>query len=99
MEYLELSFFDRFRTFGFPTLEQIKKIIIQLLNGLIYLKQKGIMHRDLKPENIMFRKRDKNNLEVVIVDFGLAEFWEHEPFLFSRCGTPGYVAPEILSIA
>lgn len=52
------------------------------------------MHRDLKPENIMFKK--KNTLdELVIVDFGLAEF-ENEPnYLFSKCGTPGYVAPEV----
>lgn len=52
------------------------------------------MHRDLKPENIMFRNKDKLD-SLVIVDFGLADF-EHEiPYLFSKCGTPGYVAPEI----
>ena len=93
MEYLEMSMLDRLKIYGFPTLGQIKKIIIQLLNGLIYLKKKGIMHRDLKPDNIMFRKRDKDNLEVVIVDFGLAEFWEQKPFLLPSCGSAGYVAP------
>ena len=37
-------------------------------------------------------------LEVVIVDFGLAEYINSEKFLFTKCGTPGYVAPEILNM-
>ena len=49
------------------------------------------MHRDLKPENIMFR----NGFSPCIIDFGLAEFWNKSKYLFSRCGTPGFVAPEI----
>ena len=57
------------------------------------------MHRDLKLENIMIRKTSKENVEVVIVDLGLAEEWENEKYLYNRCGTPGYVAPEILKIS
>lgn len=56
------------------------------------------MHRDLKLENIMIRKDCKENPEVVIVDLGLAEYWDNEKYLYTRCGTPGYVAPEILKI-
>ncbi len=52
------------------------------------------MHRDLKPENIMFKHKDKLD-SLVIVDFGLADFEDQLPYLFSKCGTPGYVAPEI----
>ena len=54
------------------------------------------MHRDLKPENILFRKQGDS--EVVIVDFGLATNADLEEYLFVRCGTPGYVAPEVVNI-
>ena len=53
------------------------------------------MHRDIKPENIMLR--GKTGLEPVIVDFGLAVDVEAEDYIFYRCGTPGYVAPEIIT--
>ena len=51
------------------------------------------MHRDLKPENLIFR--DKNLNSLVIIDFGLSTTCK-EGLLFTRCGSPGYVAPEIL---
>jgi calcium-dependent protein kinase len=57
----------------------------------------GIMHRDLKPENIMLlKKHDLNTLK--IVDFGLATRENVERYLFPKCGTPGYVAPEIANL-
>ena len=64
------------------------------------------MHRDIKPENLIL-KNEKSN-ELVLVDFGLSEFENNKTPLFTRqkfnffklyyqrCGTPGYVAPEIL---
>lgn len=52
------------------------------------------MHRDLKPENIMFKRKETLD-ELVIVDFGLGEFENIHEYLFCKCGTPGYVAPEI----
>ncbi len=54
------------------------------------------MHRDLKPENILFK--DNNSLQIVIADFGLATRYDINEFLFVRCGTPGFVAPEIVNI-
>lgn len=57
---------------------------------------KKIMHRDLKPENIIFRQ--EGSFECVIADFGLAEFSDVQEYLFVRCGTPGYVAPEVINI-
>jgi serine/threonine protein kinase len=67
-----------------------------LLNGISHLSAKRIIHRDLKPENIMFRTKD--SLEIAICDFGLATHAEEENYLFVRCGTPGFVAPEIINI-
>lgn len=52
------------------------------------------MHRDMKPENIIFE--NKNNLKVQIVDMGFATKVEEYQKIFTRCGTPGYIAPEIL---
>lgn len=39
-----------------------------------------------------------NNLEPVLVDFGLATQSDAEDYIFYRCGTPGYVAPEVTTL-
>ena len=54
------------------------------------------MHRDIKPENLILKDND-NDGEVKIADFGLATYVNCGEYLFKRCGTPGYVAPEILA--
>jgi len=51
----------------------------------------NIIHRDIKPENLMLRSSD--DLEPVIIDFGLAVNVDANDYIFYRCGTPGYVAP------
>jgi serine/threonine protein kinase len=69
-------------------------ILHGLLLGIEYLADRGLAHRDIKPENILFRNNEK--LDPVLVDFGLAT--ELKPGcspIFVRCGTPGYVAPEV----
>lgn len=54
------------------------------------------MHRDIKPENlILVDNTNEDELQIKLADFGLAAFTTDE-LLFKRCGTPGYVAPEIL---
>lgn len=63
----------------------------QLLEAVAYIHSMGYMHRDLKPENLMFRG---GIYLLKIIDFGLAI----KSLSFARCGTPGYVAPEILNI-
>jgi serine/threonine protein kinase len=67
-----------------------------ILSGLKEMHAKNIMHRDLKPENILLRSKD--SYDCVIADYGLAEFAHSEEYLFVRCGTPGYVAPEVINI-
>ena len=66
-----------------------------LLKGIQHLCKNRVMHRDLKPENVMIRK---NSFEPVIVDFGLSTNVDLPEYLFFRCGTPGYVAPEIIGL-
>ncbi len=74
-------------------------IIKNVLKGVNYLHKLNIMHRDIKPENILFRTSsisDEN--QVAIADLGLATYNNGEPYIFPRCGTPGYVAPEVATL-
>ena len=56
------------------------------------------MHRDLKPENIMFKNSNEIFGGLKIVDFGLATYTTANKYPFPKCGTPGYVAPEIANL-
>ena len=76
--------------------KQALKYLLSILLGIQHLTEKGVMHRDLKPDNIMIRTEKGDDL--VIVDFGLASFVDVKEYIFSRCGTPGYVAPEIANL-
>ena len=68
-----------------------------LLTALHYLHKNNIIHRDLKPDNILLR--NSNNYEsAIIADLGLAIKSTERPYLFPKCGTPGYVAPEVINI-
>jgi calcium-dependent protein kinase len=62
---------------------------------LDYLHSKGIVHRDLKPENLILASKD-NDYNLKIADFGLASYIAKGELLYLRCGSPGYVAPELL---
>jgi serine/threonine protein kinase len=63
------------------------------------LESVGVLHRDLKPENLILNSKNMEliNCTVKLADFGLATFASCENYLFKRCGTPGFVAPEIIS--
>ncbi|ORY76959.1 kinase-like domain-containing protein [Protomyces lactucae-debilis] len=67
----------------------------QLLDGLIFMHGFGISHRDIKPENILL----DGDGRLKIADFGLAALYAHRGqrrTLNTSCGSPPYVAPEIL---
>ncbi|CAD8116732.1 unnamed protein product [Paramecium sonneborni] len=99
LEYLEGKSLDeifQYQQSNFEQ-EQIQIIIKLILQAIDYMHSEGVMHRDLKPENIMFKQT--NNLQSLkIVDFGLATFQNIDVFPYPRCGTPGYVAPEIANL-
>lgn len=67
----------------------------QLISAVDFCHSRGVYHRDLKPENLMLD--DDGNLKVA--DFGLSAFADHlrqDGLLHTTCGTPAYVAPEVL---
>ena len=65
-----------------------------IVDTIAYCHSLGIVHRDLKPENLLYESEDENSL-VKITDFGLARFVLNE-LATTACGTPNYVAPEII---
>ncbi|KAI6250102.1 putative serine/threonine-protein kinase fhkC [Erysiphe necator] len=75
------------------TEKETRSIFIQLFQGVKYLHDRGIAHRDIKPENILLMNRTPT---IKLGDFGLAKIVGEESFTTSLCGTPSYVAPEIL---
>ncbi len=63
----------------------------QVLSGLRYLHQKGVLHLDLKPENILFDSEGTARLG----DFGVASVFDRKHVL-ARIGTAGYLSPELV---
>ncbi|RYP54807.1 hypothetical protein DL769_010291 [Monosporascus sp. CRB-8-3] len=76
------------------TEDEARKLFVQLFQGIKYLHDRNIVHRDIKPENILLVDKD---LHVKLADFGLAKIIGEESFTTTLCGTPSYVAPEILA--
>jgi len=66
-----------------------------LLEAVGYCHSNSVAHRDLKPENLLL-KSDQNDSDIKIADFGFAKKVLTPNSLTTQCGTPGYVAPEIL---
>ena len=80
---------------------QVSVIFKQILSGLAYLHSKNITHRDLKLENILvsdsefFPSTREEYLDIKIIDFGNAKFFENSLKTNSIVGSSYYVAPEI----
>ncbi|XP_076231015.1 phosphorylase kinase gamma isoform X2 [Calliopsis andreniformis] len=72
--------------------KKTRYIMRQVFEGVQHIHNQGIVHRDLKPENILL----DDNLNVKITDFGFARVLKGEDKLYDLCGTPGYLAPEVL---
>lgn len=70
-------------------------LIYKITSAIDYLHDRGIVHRDLKPENLLYASKDRES-DIKITDFGLAKIMREDELLKTACGTPNYVAPEIL---
>jgi serine/threonine protein kinase len=79
-------------THRFPEAEAAP-IFLQLLQAVAYCHSKGITHRDLKLENILLTPLK----QVKIIDFGFSTWTKKDAKLKTFCGTPTYMAPEIIN--
>ena len=87
--------FDRIVEKGSYSEHDAKTLVKRILRGIAYLHADGIAHRDLKPENLLLKSKD-NDYDVKIADFGLSSFISDNALMQTACGTPAYVAPEVL---
>uniref|UniRef100_A0A452GNA7 Protein kinase domain-containing protein n=2 Tax=Durocryptodira TaxID=1579337 RepID=A0A452GNA7_9SAUR len=88
--------FDRIVEKGFYTERDASQLIRQILDAVRYLHDMGIVHRDLKPENLLYYSPDPDS-KIMISDFGLSKIEGSGSVMSTACGTPGYVAPEVLA--
>jgi len=77
------------------TEKDASRIMSQLFSALAYLHERGIVHRDLKLENLLLVKENDTELNIKLADFGLSKLYSGKA-LQTACGTPFYVAPDIL---
>lgn len=76
--------------------DQARKYFQQLVSAIDFCHSRGVYHRDLKPENLLL---DENG-NLKISDFGLSALIEsrrQDGLLHTTCGTPAYVAPEVIN--
>ncbi len=76
--------------------EEAKLHFYQILSAVQYLHSKNIAHRDLKPENILLCSKDDDKPIIKVTDLGLSKFVDMHTHLKTFCGTPQYLAPEVL---
>lgn len=75
---------------------EARDLVKLLLEAIKYCHDSDIVHRDLKPENLLLTSKD-DDASIKLADFGFAKKIEFNgEGLVTACGTPGYVAPEIL---
>ncbi|KAI0099206.1 putative serine/threonine protein kinase [Nemania sp. FL0031] len=97
MEYAEGGdLFDKIEADVGVTEDIAHLYFLQLISGVSFMHSKGVAHRDLKPENILMS--ESGNLK--LADFGLATMFEYKgqkKLSATMCGSPPYIAPEVLA--
>uniref|UniRef100_A0A803M385 Protein kinase domain-containing protein n=1 Tax=Chenopodium quinoa TaxID=63459 RepID=A0A803M385_CHEQI len=80
---------------GRVTEDSARDFIKQLAAGLQVLRENNLIHRDLKPQNLLLSGRETNPL-LKIGDFGFARYLTQQGLADTLCGSPLYMAPEII---
>nr|GMC97587.1 serine/threonine-protein kinase ATG1c-like isoform X2 [Ipomoea batatas] len=74
-----------------------KHFMQQLASGLQVLRENNLIHRDLKPQNLLLSTNDENSI-LKIADFGFARSLQPRGLAETLCGSPLYMAPEIMQL-
>lgn len=77
------------------TEKEVWLILLQIVKGIEFLHSHCIVHRDIKLQNVLLVSKNSHT-RVKIGDFSLAEYF-NEKEMTIKCGTPGFMAPEIFS--
>ncbi|XVF27280.1 hypothetical protein REPUB_Repub14bG0093100 [Reevesia pubescens] len=88
--------FDKIASKGRLKEDEARKYFQQLINAVDYCHSRSVYHRDLKPENLLL---DANGV-LKVSDFGLSALPQQvreDGLLHTTCGTPNYVAPEVIN--
>ena len=92
--------FDRIVAKTYYNEKEARDVCKILFEAIAYCHSEGIAHRDLKPENLLLMVSIHCYLKPfslhLLTNFGFAKKVTSEECLLTQCGTPGYVAPEIL---
>lgn len=88
---------ERVSRAGSFTEDEARHVITQVLRAVRHMHAHNVVHRDLKLENILLSD-DGDAPSVKLIDFGLARFRESSAPLRTICGSPLYIAPEILEL-
>lgn len=82
--------------------DTIRRFLRQLAGAMVAMNSKGIVHRDLKPQNILLAHDGKTrnphpaDIRLKIADFGFARFLQDGVMAATLCGSPMYMAPEVI---
>ncbi|XP_072959371.1 CBL-interacting protein kinase 1-like [Typha angustifolia] len=88
--------FDKIALKGKLSEHEGRRLFQQLIDAVSYCHEKGVYHRDLKPENVLVDA--KGNIK--LSDFGLSALPQqlgNDGLLHTTCGSPNYIAPEVLA--
>ena len=95
--YLIMEYFARGDFYKFLNKRPLKekyalKYLRQIADGMEYLLNNKIVHRDMKPQNILMTQTGT----IKITDFGFARYFDNDLLIQTICGSPLYMAPEIM---
>jgi serine/threonine protein kinase len=93
MEYAQRGdLLNYMKKFGVMPEFKAKNVFFDIILGLEYLHSRNIIHRDIKLDNILL----SDKFRAKIADFGISRINPEGNVLFEQCGTPAYLAPEII---
>lgn len=87
--------FDRIKATGTYSEHDASVALRQIFEGIAYMHSKRIAHCDLKPDNFLYSDDGKMSA-LKIIDFGMSKFVRQRQMFRSMCGTPYYMAPEVI---